>query len=213
MWIVDFANGLRHESSCNALTVVASGASLLPQGFSPQAPQLPQCQGEQQEATGDSHCNEDNEIEEHLPSSVEEDEDEVEDGPTTGEGGGEEEEEGAVASAEAPVPMSHTQRLVAAKAEIVAKLGETVTIKHSAQIVCKVVEGSQPTHAVQQRQGAGLLGIDLCEKSHRGLPKTTVLAEMFLHLTFLNWRESLQVMNKAILETCGSKGLDRGKAG
>ena len=198
-WIVDFDNGLQRECASNTLTVVASAASLPPQGFSPQSVLLPLRRGEQQESYADDHRNEDNELEEHLPPP--DDDNDKEGGPFTAEEG-DEGQEAAAAQAESQEPLSHSQRFAAAKAEIAARLGEVVTIQvsSSSHVTWKVVAESEPSRPVQQREQIGLSGFDLRDEKDGGLPRATIIGHMFLHLMFINWRESLQVMNNAILQ-------------
>ena len=73
----------------------------------------------------------------------------------------------------------------------------TITASSSQQIVWRVGQSSVPVDPLVTRHDAylGIRGLNLSE-----LPTNAKFAQLFLHLLFSNWRESLQLMNDSILK-------------
>jgi hypothetical protein len=210
-------DGNTREHFSNSLKKERSFASLPPDVRPPRLqdnPDLPP-QGQQQIDEEQEQIDEnerDQEMEEHLPGAGKEsDDDDSSQGSKGGEGGDKAggDTEGQMPGqlqAEVPLAPDYHARTADAKAAIKSLLGKEVVVKHkNKSIAWTVIEDWDPEEPVLEIDTAfGLKSFD-----SRQYKQSEVLAHLFLHLSFADWRVTLDKMNQAINEANNNNNKKR----
>jgi len=210
-------DGNTREHFSNSLKKERSFASLPPDVRPPRLqdnPDLPP-QGQQQIDEEQEQIDEnerDQEMEEHLPGAGKEsDDDDSSQGSKGGEGGDKAggDTEGQMPGqlqAEVPLAPDYHAKKADAKAAIKGLLGKEVLVKHkNKSIAWTVIEDWDPEEPVLEIDTAfGLKSFD-----SRQYKQSEVLAHLFLHLSFADWRVTLDKMNQAINEANNNNNKKR----
>ena len=210
-------DGNTREHFSNSLKTERSFASLPPDVRPPRLqdnPDLPP-QGQQQideEQEQIGEIERDQEMEEHLPGAGKEsDDDDSSQGSKGGEGGDKAggDTEGKMPGqlqAEVPLAPNYHAKKADAKAAIKLLLGKEVLVKHkNKSMAWTVIEDWDPEEPVLESDTAfGLNSFDCTQYTQRD-----VLAHLFLHLSFADWRVTLDKMNQAINEANNNNNKKR----
>jgi len=151
-------------------------------------------------------------MEEHLPGAGKEsDDDDSSQGSKGGEGGDKAggDTEGKMPGqlqAEVPLAPNYHAKKADAKAAIKLLLGKEVLVKHkNKSMAWTVIEDWDPEEPVLESDTAfGLKSFDCTQYTQRD-----VLAHLFLHLSFADWRVTLDKMNQAINEANNNNNKKR----